>query len=172
MSCVFGYPLVRDSCCEDGERFLPHSFLCGVSMGLGPSCYPCRSASGEPKGRRTHRFRSCGTSNVHQLPRRLKQREGRSWSWELGVSHESRPSDHDVHPKIILARRRRYRLRAHWRGVLVRRQTLRTKGSGTNRLTYAHFGHPLEIAVSAMGDDNQVVSPCVGIRRAEAAAET
>jgi len=169
---VFGCPLVRGSDCEGGERELPRSFLCEVSRGSGLACYPCQSASVEPKGRRMHRFRSCGSSNERRLPRRLKRREGISWSWEPGVSPESQPSDHDGHLRITLARRMQYRLRAHSREVLVRRQTSRTKRKQTKRLTYTHFGHPLEVTVSAMGDDNQVVGPCVRIRRAEAAAGT
>jgi hypothetical protein len=118
-SCAYECSSVRGSSCAYGRRWLLRSFLCEVSQVLGAEYCPCQSASGEPKGRKTHRFRSYGSSNARQLPRRLKRREGRLWSSELVVFHKSRPLDHDDHPKTALSRRRRYRLRARLRGVLL-----------------------------------------------------
>jgi hypothetical protein len=43
---------------------------------------------------------------------------------------------------------------------------------GLKRRTYAHFSHALDIPVSAMGDDNEIIRPGVGIRRAETAEGT
>jgi len=46
------------------------------------------------------------------------------------------------------------------------------KELGSKQLTYTHFGHALEITVSTMGDEDQVVGPGVRVGRAEAAEGT
>lgn len=43
---------------------------------------------------------------------------------------------------------------------------------GLERRTYAHFSHALDIPVSTVSDDNQIIRPGVGIRRAETAGRT
>jgi hypothetical protein len=116
-----------------------------------------------------HHSRSYGSSNALPLPRRLKRREGRLWSSVLVVFHKSRPSGHEGHPKIVLSRRMQCRLRAHLQEVLIPCQDLGDKKEEINRPTYTHFSHSLDIIVSAMGDDNQVVGLGIRIGRAKTA---
>ena len=169
---MWGCSLVRDSGCESGKHWCPGSSLCEVSRVSEGSCYLCQSTSVEAKGRRRHRCQSCGSSNVRQLPRRLKLREGRLWSSELVVFHKSRPSDRGGHPKTALFRRMLCRLRAYLRAVLFRCQNLGGKKVEIKLLTYTHFSHPLDVIVSAVGNDDQVVGFRIRIRRTKATVWT